>query len=32
MSRQLLTFDLGTTLFELALFDESGRMLAARRV
>src|SRR5215208_5903301 len=29
---QFLTFDLGTTLYKVALFDETGRMLAVRRV
>src|SRR5438094_703118 len=29
---KFLTFDLGTTLFKVALFDDSGRMLAVRRV
>jgi xylulokinase len=29
---RLLTFDLGTTLYKVAVFDETGRMLAVRRV
>src|SRR5947207_13644924 len=29
---KFLTFDLGTTLFKVALFDEAGRLLAVRRV
>src|SRR5437868_5918196 len=29
---RFLTFDLGTTLYKVALFDEAGRLLAVRRV
>src|SRR4051794_35262785 len=31
MRRKFLTFDLGTTLYKVAVFDEAGKMLALER-
>jgi xylulokinase len=32
MAQKFLTFDLGTTLYKVALFDDSGQLLGVRRV